>query len=88
VGVPDGKSYTDIVEDFFVSRPGERIECYGLARIGGFAGWRTRVSEARIRLEAAHRGTIKNLVVSRGRVRVSLYWFEPAEQTGQQGLFT
>lgn len=40
-------SYTAAVLELFLSRPFEWIDVRTLAEIGGFAAWRTRVSDAR-----------------------------------------
>lgn len=40
-------SYTAAVLELFLSRPFEWIDVRTLAEIGGFSGWRTRVSESR-----------------------------------------
>tara|TARA_R110000868_G_scaffold27580_5_gene104450 strand:+ start:305 stop:589 length:285 start_codon:yes stop_codon:yes gene_type:complete len=40
-------SYTTAVLDLFLSRPFAWIDVRTLAEIGGFSGWRTRVSESR-----------------------------------------
>ncbi len=40
-------SYTAAVLDLFLSRPFDWIDVRTLAEIGGFAAWRTRVSDAR-----------------------------------------
>lgn len=39
--------YLDDVIAYFRARPGIWIEAAELARVGGFCGWRTRVSDAR-----------------------------------------
>ena len=39
--------YLTAVEALFKSRPNQEISCYELAEVGGFSGWRTRVSECR-----------------------------------------
>lgn len=40
-------SYTEAVLDLFLSRPFAWIDVRTLADVGGFSGWRTRVSESR-----------------------------------------
>ncbi len=40
-------SYTAAVLDLFLSRPFQWIDVRELADVGGFSGWRTRVSDAR-----------------------------------------
>lgn len=45
------QTYTAKVIALFQSRPKEWIEVHELAAVGGFAAWRTRVSEARESLE-------------------------------------
>ena len=70
-----------------VCKPGEFCDGLSLARIGGAYAWRTRVSEARHRLQAEGRGDIANTLTRwpDGRVQ-SLYTFVPAAQPseGQQ----
>lgn len=73
-------SYTDTLIALFTSRPGEWIDGLTLARVAGAYAWRSRCSDARRKLQAAGRGTIRNKQVRQpdGSVR-SLYAFEPAE---------
>lgn len=55
----------------FLSRPGAWIDVYELAGVGGFAGWRTRVSQARHIIERAGLGQIE----WNGKARESAYRF-------------
>lgn len=72
-------SYTRDAIDLFTSRPGERFDYVALSKVLGFGGWRTRLSQARIQLEAAKLGTIRNEQPrdERGTRRTSVYFFEP-----------
>lgn len=49
VDAADGRSLRQRVEDLFRARPGEWIDGREIARVGGFYGWRTRLSELRRR---------------------------------------
>ena len=64
---------TDAVLALFLSRPGVWIDVHELAQVGGFCGFRTRVSEARKRFERDYRGT----VVWNGKQRSSAYRYVP-----------
>jgi hypothetical protein len=41
-------TFTDRVADLFRSMPGQWIDGRTLAQVGGFAAWRSRVSDARL----------------------------------------
>ncbi len=43
----------------FLSKPNRWISVKALAKVGGFAGWRTRVSQVRTALETEDAGTIQ-----------------------------
>lgn len=77
-------SLTEAVRDLFLSRPGVWIPVRVLADVGGFAAWRTRVSDARHLIEADDCGTIR----WNGQVKDSAYRYEPraieAERPAQQ----
>jgi hypothetical protein len=53
------KSRTDRIEELFRSRPGAWINVPELADVGGFCAWRTRVADARQRIEQVGDGTIE-----------------------------
>jgi hypothetical protein len=53
-------SFTEAVFDFLTSRPGQWVKADVLALVGGKYAWRTRISEARVQLETAGLGTIRN----------------------------
>ena len=69
-------SYTEKLIELFTTRPNENFDGLALAKVGGAYAWRTRVSEARIKLQAEGLGTIDNTQVKQadGSVR-SLYRF-------------
>lgn len=64
---------TEAVLAYFLARPGVWVDVRTLAEIGGFAAWRTRCSDARIRLERDGLGTIR----WNGKVKDSAYRYEP-----------
>lgn len=82
-------SYTDRVLSMLTARPGEWFDAYSLMRVAGAMAWRTRVSEARRRLQAAGQGDIINtqIKLADGKTQ-SLYRYQPAEAPGQRELFT
>ena len=49
----------DRVKALFLSKPAKWISVKQLAKVGGFASWRTRVSEVRVQLERDDEGTIQ-----------------------------
>jgi hypothetical protein len=55
-------SFTDRLEVFFRDRPDMWIRADALMAVGGKCAWRTRVSEVRLRLQAAQLGTVENRV--------------------------
>jgi hypothetical protein len=80
-------SRTDLVEELFRRRPETWISVPELVDVGGLCGWRTRVADARQRIEQAGDGTI----VWNRNVRASAYRFvlvkpvdRPAEGFAQQ----
>lgn len=76
-------SRTELVANYLKARPRRWVDYHELASVGGFGGWRTRISNARIE----HGMTIENRVRSLpGGVRISEYMFIPAEPT-QAALF-
>lgn len=75
---PNGRStpvrtYRDEVAAHFRTRPGQWIDGFELARIGGAYAWRTRVSECRVQLGM----TIENRQRTVNRRTVSEYRFVP-----------
>ena len=46
----DRQSFTQAVYDYLTARPGEWVSTNTLREIGGRDAWRTRLSEARVRL--------------------------------------
>jgi len=73
-------SYTERVLARLVAKPGEWIDGLELAQCGGAYAWRSRVSDARRRLQVAGMGTIENEQVRQadGSVR-SLYRYVASE---------
>ena len=67
-------SRTVAVIDLFTARPHVWIPADVLAQVGGFCAWRTRVSDARVRLETEQRGTVQ----WNGKVKESAYRYVPA----------
>jgi len=61
------------VVDLFSLRPGVWIDVVALAKVGGFAAWRTRVSDARKAFEKDGLGTVQ----WNGQVRASAYRYVP-----------
>lgn len=53
-------NYTERIRAFLTARPGEWLSSDVLALVGGKCGWRTRISDARLELQAAGLGTIEN----------------------------
>ena len=45
----DKPSLTDCVESYFLNHPVEWVSMQTLAQIGGTGGWRTRVSDCRLK---------------------------------------
>ncbi len=64
---------TQAVMDLFALRPGVWIDVVALAKVGGFAAWRTRVSDARKAFEKDGLGTVQ----WNRQVRGSMYRFVP-----------
>ena len=76
-------SFTDRVMAFFRSHPQEWIDAIRFESVGGRQGWRTRISEARLKFEASGEGTITNStklvkLPDGGRYTSSRYMFIPA----------
>ena len=76
-------SFTEAVFDFLTARPGQWVSADVLAVVGGKYAWRTRTSEARVQLETAGLGTIRNRLSRKNKddvntpYTVSEYKFEP-----------
>lgn len=66
--------FTDRLILFVQAHEGQWIDAIRFEPFGRCA-WRTRISEARKRLEASGQGTIENLVLQQGRVKRSRYRF-------------
>lgn len=66
------------VAQHLLSRPGTWVDAHDLLQIGGFAAWRTRISECRRELERQGLGTIQNEQRREGRYRASFYRYEAA----------
>ncbi len=47
------------VHDLFMSKPAKWLSVKQLAKVGGFSGWRSRVSQVRTYLETRDEGTIQ-----------------------------
>ncbi len=72
-------SRTVAMLDLFTARPHVWIPADVLAQVGGFCAWRTRVSDARFRLEEERRGTVE----WNGDVKASAYRYVPAVPVAQ-----
>lgn len=59
------KNRAERVIEFITSRPYVWIHAVEFEPIGGRQAWRTAIAEARLQLEASHRGTIENRVYKR-----------------------
>jgi len=66
-------SNAELVEAYLVARPRQWVPAHVLAQIGGFCAWRTRVSDARRRIESGGRGTVE----WNHQVRTSAYRYVP-----------
>lgn len=66
-------SYTRAVLDLFLAHPFEWLDVRSLAQVGGFAAWRTRVSDARHIIHDRCSGTIE----WNGLVKESAYRYVP-----------
>lgn len=64
---------TDRVRALFVQQPNEWIDGRQLAKVGGYAGWRTRLSECRRRYAMQ----IENRVIYRKDYRITRYRYTP-----------
>ena len=53
------QSRNDAVRDLFLAHPNRWLSVKQLAKVGGFAAWRSRVAEVRIALHEADNGTIQ-----------------------------
>jgi hypothetical protein len=77
--------YRQAVEDLFKSKPGEEISCFTLAKVGGFSGWRTRVSECRVD-RGMHIPRPREVHHPNGTVE-TLYRYLPPAEPSQASLF-
>lgn len=66
-------SHTLAVLDLLKSQPRQWIDIHAIAAVGGFASWRTRVSEARAIAEAHEHATVE----WNGSVKASAYRYRP-----------
>lgn len=66
-------SLTEHVRELFVSRPNEWIDGRELAKVGGYAAWRTRLSECRREFGMV----IENTVIRHEDYTVSKYRYVP-----------
>lgn len=73
------KSNVEKLREFFLSKPLVWIGVHELARIAGFAAWRTRCSDCRQVIETAGLGTIR----WNGNCRESAYRYEPFQSLGR-----
>lgn len=64
---------TDRVRALFVQKPNTWIDGRELARVGGYAGWRTRLSECR----RTYAMDIENVVLHRKDYRITRYRYTP-----------
>lgn len=76
-------SYTDAVIAFVQAHEGIWLDAIRFEQFGRQA-WRTRISDARRRLEQAGKGTIENRVLRVGRQKRSQYRYQPAVREPQQ----
>ena len=67
-------TYTTAVLELFLSRPFAWIDVRTLAEIGGFAAWRTRVSDARQIVTDRRSGVIE----WNNQIKASAYRYVPA----------
>jgi len=74
-------SLTDLIEAFFKAWPYAWLPMQDLAKVGGIGGWRTRVSEARERIEAEGGAVIWNK--RSGRESANMY--RPQAPIGRSG---
>ena len=74
-------TYLDKLVELFTSRPSEWFDGMALSHVGGCYAWRTRVAEARVKLQGEGLGTIINEQrrMPDGSKR-SLYKFEYAKE--------
>ena len=68
-------SLTERVRALFLSRPGEWLDGRAIAQVGGYAGWRTRVSDCRRKFSMQ----IENTVERHEDYTVSRYRYVPTE---------
>lgn len=66
---------TERVLDLLTSRPGEWVDGHLLAQVGGYAAWRSRVSDARRRIPPGAR--IENDLVRYPTHTVTRYRYVP-----------
>lgn len=66
-------SYTAAVLDLFLSRPYQWLDVRTLADVGGFSGWRTRVSDARQIVTDRRSGSIE----WNNNIKASAYRYVP-----------
>lgn len=72
--IADRNTRVTAIVDLFQARPQIWIPVEVLAQVGGFCSWRTRVSDARKRVQGS--------IEWNGNVRQSAYRFTPAEVSG------
>ena len=68
----DTPTLTDRVHAYLLACAGDWVDARDLARIGGFGGWRTRVSDAR-KIARQDGADIENRWFEHGGYRVSQY---------------
>ena len=85
-GAMSHNTYLDAVAEAFRARPGEEINNWELAGIGGANGWRTRVSECRLLLGMDIPQPRKELNPKTG-VITTWYRYRPAVVPVQAGLW-
>lgn len=66
-------SLTDRIAAVFEGRPGEWIDAHDLLKVGGFAGWRTRISELRTQRGLTIQNRVRYVKTSSGWIKVSEY---------------
>ena len=69
---------TEKVAAVFKAEPYQWIDGRRFAEVGGYGGWRTRVSDCRQQLGM----TIVNRTRREGRFTISEYMYRPADQPG------
>lgn len=78
------QTFTSRVAAYLTARAGEWVDAHELARVGGFAAWRTRVSNARTQFGLVIENRVRTVRDGDRQWKISEYR-TPAR--GQQALF-